>query len=321
MADLKQPLNYEGQIDRLKSFHKLVIENDEDAISILKRVNYYRLSAYGIGLRRTDNPEEYVEGVTMNALYRLYLFDSELRNKLLHIIEHIEIHLRTQIAYRLALEYGAEGYMDPQNFNTTTDSSGNSIHQSIIDAFQAEVKRQQNLPFVKHHKQKYDDHFPIWVAVELFSFGKLSSLYSIMKNRDKKKISAQYDISPEHLEGWIRALLEIRNLCAHYNRVYNLPLKIMPYLKEEYEQYRNHGASRPIKIFPVLIVIKCMTEPFNPSLWKEFLDNLIKLIQEYRHDAMFRFTYLGLPREWESVLSAPLPIQEGFIAQDELLTV
>lgn len=98
MADLKIPLDYEGQIDRLKSFHKLIIENDEDAVSILKRVNYYRLSAYGIGLKKDDNPDEFIEGVTMNQLFRLYLFDSELRNQLLHVIEHIEIHLRAQIS-------------------------------------------------------------------------------------------------------------------------------------------------------------------------------------------------------------------------------
>ena len=321
MADLKQPLSYEDQIDRLKSFHKLIIENDEDAINILKRVNYYRLSAYGIGLKKKDNQDEYIEGVTMNSLYCLYLFDSELRNQLLHVIEHIEIHLRTQIAYQLALKYGAEGYMDPQYFSAKTDGDGNSIHQSIITAFQDEVKRQQNLPFVRHHQRHYGGHFPIWVAIELFSFGKLSSLYSIMKNRDKKKISDKYSICPEHLEGWIRALLEIRNLCAHYNRVYNLPLKITPHLKEDYEKYTNHGPGRPIKIFPVLLVIKSMTEPFNPSLWNLFLSNLKELIQEYKPISMLRLSYLGLPPEWEAVLSAPLPTKENADSQNELLTV
>ena len=175
MADLKQPLSFEDQIDRFRSFHKLIIENDEDAINILKRVNYYRLSAYGIGLKKKDNQDEYIKGVTMKSLYCLYLFDSELRNQLLHVIEHIEIHLRTQIAYQLALKYGAEGYMNPHYFSAKTDGDGNSIHQSIIAAFQDEVKRQQNLPFVRHHQQHYGGHFPIWVAIELFSFGKLST--------------------------------------------------------------------------------------------------------------------------------------------------
>ena len=318
MADLKIPLDYEGQIDRLKSFHKLIIENDEDAVSILKRVNYYRLSAYGIGLKKDDNPDEFIEGVTMNQLFRLYLFDSELRNQLLHVIEHIEIHLRAQISYQLAIKYGAEGYMDPQNFLDKADKDGNSIHQSIIDSFREEVTRQRNLPFVIHHQRNYGGHFPIWVAVELFSFGKLSSLYSIMQNSDRKKISEQYDISPEHLEGWIRALLEIRNLCAHYNRIYNLPLKIIPHLQNEYRKYANQKLQ---KIFPLLIVIKSMTEPITPSLWNAFLKGFKKLVQEYSTNPMFRFSYLGLPREWEQVLSAPLPTKEEADSHTELLTV
>lgn len=318
MADLKQPLNYEEQIDRLKSFHKLIIENDEDAISILKRVSYYRLSAYVIGLEKDDNHDEYIEGVTMNNLYRLYLFDSELRNQLLHVIEHIEIHLRTQIAHQLAMKYGAEGYMDSHNFLDKADKNGNSIHQSIIDSFHEEVTRQRNLPFVRHHQRKYDGHFPIWVAVELFSFGKLSSLYSIMKNTDRKAISCVYSIGPDHLEGWIRALLEIRNLCAHYNRVYNLPLKVTPHLKAEYLKYANR---QPQKIFPLLIVIKSMTEPINSSLWNLFLNNLKKLIQENKTNSMLRFSYLGLPREWEQVLSDPLPTEEDTDSHTELLTV
>lgn len=321
MADLKQPLSYEDQIDRLRSFHKLIIENDEDAINILKRVNYYRLTAYGIGLTKVDNKDEYIEGVTMNTLYRLYLFDSELRNQLLHVIEHIEIHLRTQIAYQLAMKYGAEGYMDPNNFTAKTDGEGNSIHKSIIDSFHEEVTRQHNLPFVRHHQQQYDGHFPVWVAIELFSFGKLSSLYSIMQNADKKRISDRYSISPEHLEGWIRALLEIRNLCAHYNRVYNLPLKIMPHLKDKYEQYTHHGRGKPIKIFPVLIVIKSMTEPFNPLLWQSFFENLKNLIDEYKPNSMLRFSYLGFPPEWKQILSEPLQIEENADSQTELLTV
>ena len=318
MADLKSPLNYEEQVDRLKSFHKLIIENDEDAINILKRVNYYRLTAYGIGLTKADNKDEYIEGVTMNNLYWLYLFDSELRNQLLHVIEHIEIHLRTQIAHQLAMKYGAEGYMDSHNFLDKADKNGNSIHQSIIDSFHEEVTRQRNLPFVRHHQRKYDGHFPIWVAVELFSFGKLSSLYSIMKNTDRKAISCVYSIGPDHLEGWIRALLEIRNLCAHYNRVYNLPLKVTPHLKAEYLKYANR---QPQKIFPLLIVIKSMTEPINSSLWNLFLNNLKKLIQENKTNSMLRFSYLGLPREWEQVLSDPLPTEEDTDSHTELLTV
>ncbi len=41
---LKPALTYNQQIDRLVHIHNLTITQRETAISILKRVNYYRLS-------------------------------------------------------------------------------------------------------------------------------------------------------------------------------------------------------------------------------------------------------------------------------------
>ena len=59
---LKPALTYNQQIDRLVHIHNLTITQRETAISILKRVNYYRLSGYGIGLKKPDHPEEYLDG-------------------------------------------------------------------------------------------------------------------------------------------------------------------------------------------------------------------------------------------------------------------
>ena len=95
---LKPALTYNQQIDRLVHIHNLTITQRETAISILKRVNYYRLSGYGIGLKKPDHPEEYLDGISLEHIYRLYQFDSALRNLLLHVIEQLEIQLRTQLA-------------------------------------------------------------------------------------------------------------------------------------------------------------------------------------------------------------------------------
>ena len=49
--DLKPALTYEQQIIKLKKDHNLKIGNVELAKEILQKVNYYRLSGYGIGLK------------------------------------------------------------------------------------------------------------------------------------------------------------------------------------------------------------------------------------------------------------------------------
>ena len=293
MADLKKPLTYEEQLVRLREGHGLMIENEAEAIDILARVNYYRLSAYGIGLKNRENPEKYQDGISLVYLYRLYSFDCHLRNALLQIIEHVEIELRTQIAYHISLAYGAEGYRDPNNFEDRTDKKGNSIHQKTLMKFDTEVANQNHLPCVKHHLQKYDGRFPFWAAVELFSFGMLSSMYSIMRMDDRKKVACFYDVDPAYLGKWIHFLADVRNRCAHYGRIYNMPLSSTPRLFNESQAYSSN------RIFSAFLILKRLMQG-KPS-WNTFLATLVGLIEEYPEANL---AFMGFPKNWTQVLTS-----------------
>ena len=69
VQNVKSPLTYGDQIERLKDFHKLSIDDDEEALLILKKINYYRLSGYGIGLTLPNNKDQYRPGVSLKHLY------------------------------------------------------------------------------------------------------------------------------------------------------------------------------------------------------------------------------------------------------------
>lgn len=297
MRKLKDALTYEQQVERLKSYHGLQIPNEKFAIQILKRVNYYRLSGYGIGLKDSKDEEKYQRNISINFLYRLYSFDSSLRNLIMHTVEQIEVQLRTQIANYFSLKYGSEGYINPENFTEKHKKDGTNIHTSIIDNFRNECIRQAKMPFVIHHNEQYGGHFPLWVAIELFSFGNLSSFYDIMKKEDKKVISGLYNTEPDYLKSWILALVEVRNICAHYSRLYNVPLKQAPFLYSEYKQYRNDKLN---KIFPVVIVVKRMLQD-NTDLWNSFYNGLYTLIESYSEEV--NLSFIGFPDNWKDVLS------------------
>ena len=226
--ELKPALNYKDQIKKLRVDHNLSITDDTFAKEILKKVNYYRLPGYGIGLRKFDNKEHYKDSISIEHLFNLYCFDSQFKNNLIRTIEQIEIELRTQIAYHLSLKYGADVLMHENNFIYKANRKGRTIYSIIIENLNNEVDRQRNKPFVKHHLEKYGGNFPIWVSVELMSFGNLSSLFSILKDEDQKEISNHYNTDPKYLKNWILCLVEVRNICAHYTRLYNMPLKETP---------------------------------------------------------------------------------------------
>lgn len=294
MKPLKKPRSYREQIIRLTEEHGLIIEDPASARDILSRVNYYRLSAYGIGLKQKDFPEKFIEGITLNHLYRLYCFDSKLRSIIIPAIESIEIEFRTKLAYHLAMTYGAEGYQEQSDFIEKIDRLGNNIYEVTIKQKLAnEIKKQTNLPCVKHHNEVYGGHFPIWVAIELFSFGMLTSLYSVMKNEDQKAIAKEYDTDPKHLKSWLLALQELRNSCAHYNRIYNMPFKQTASLYKEYKKYEGN------RLFPVLIVIKRITR--SNEHWRSLFASLTALLEEYTEAKLL---FMAFPAEWHRVLSS-----------------
>ena len=297
IQNVKSPLTYEEQIRRLKEFHKLSIDDKEEAVQILKKINYYRLSGYGIGLTMPDDKDKYRQGISLNHLYQLYTFDSELKNLLSLVIEQIEIQFRANISYHLAIKYGALGYRDSKNFADRTDSKGNSVFEKILEEFKSMVERNKGLPFVKHHINKYGGQFPIWVAVELFTFGNLTSLYSIMKDEDKKVIAKLYRTTDLYFNSWIILLQEVRNLCAHYARLYNLILKTTPRLYKEYDFLTQDPKTKKTKIFQILIVLK---KVLDEDQWNDFYSKFSLLLNRY--SKYIKLSFMNFPNNWNEIL-------------------
>ncbi len=292
MRQLKEAKTYEEQIDNLITNHGLIITDRTEAEKILSTVNYYRLSAFGIGLKQPNDKEKYQASISLEHIYHLYQFDSELRNILTPLIEWIEITFRTKIAYQLAITYGPEGYRDDSHFIKKKDNKGNDIFQKTIEQLDVEISHQSNLPCVRHHILEYGGHFPIWAAVELFSFGMICSLFSVCSNQDKKKVATDFSISPQHLHGWMMTLLELRNMCAHYNRIYNMFFKQIPYLEPRYKAYSGN------KLFPKLLVIKSLV---TKEMWDQFVNRLQNLLRKYPEA---KVSFMGFPRDWLTVLKS-----------------
>ena len=103
----KPHMSYEHQLDRLVS-RGLSVGNPEAAISTLRSVGYYRLSAYSHVLRikktngdpnHDEREDEFLDGATFESVYALWRFDRNLRLLFLDGLEQFEVALRTSIAY------------------------------------------------------------------------------------------------------------------------------------------------------------------------------------------------------------------------------
>ena len=180
---IKQPKTYEQQVELIKE-KGFIVNNDTECISFLKQANYYRLSAYFLPFRKKNGT--YFADISFNRIQRIYKFDSKLRGVLFNCIERIELHLRTQLAYYCGHVYGSLGYMDKSIYNKKHN------HDKFRKLLNVCIEENKNSLVVKHHKEKYDGKFPIWVIIEFFSMGMLSYFYADLQSGDQKYILSDF---------------------------------------------------------------------------------------------------------------------------------
>ena len=280
---LKKPTTFEEQVKLLKS-RGLIIHDEAQAIAILKRVNYYRLSAYMLSYKKE---EKLTSEVSIRDVYSLYEFDKKLRNLMMEMLESIEIAFRTHIAYLIAHKYGALGYEKPSNF------IGKQHHENMMKKLTEEIDRSSEI-FIAHHKKKYEGLLPIWVAIEVSSFGLLSKIYSNLKDEDQEEIANQYyNLKSEYLRTWLHALSTFRNICAHYGRTYNRKLNITPRL---FSREKKKGINNNT-VFTILFLISRLLK--NESDWDYYVVKLAALIEQYE---IVDISLLGFPEDWEKIL-------------------
>lgn len=280
---IKKPTTFQEQVNILRN-RNLIINNEEQAVEILSRINYYRLSAYMLSFKTNDR---FYDGVSFSDVYDLYEFDKKFRSMITSILESIEIAFRTHIAYLISHKYGAIGYKNQDNFRNV------DYHSGMLQKFQEEVDRSDEI-FVQHHKSAYGGVFPIWVVIELASFGLLSKIYSNLKEEDQDEIAATfYNTKGEYVKTWLYTLSVFRNICAHYGRLYDRKLKITPKL---FRGDRKKGI-RNDRVFSVLFIAGRLSKDNNE--WKHFVTNLSALVEQYE---IVDLDSMGFPIKWEEIL-------------------
>ena len=128
--------------------------------------------------------------------------------------------------------------------------------------------------------------------IEVASFGTLSKMYKNMKNEDKSKIAKVFHTDYHYFESWIENFAYIRNICAHYGRLYGAKLTKSPKL---YKEYLKKNISNNT-IFATLVNLKIVSEEEN---YKNFYHDLIALIARYEN---IELRHVGFIENWKELL-------------------
>jgi abortive infection bacteriophage resistance protein len=278
MKYTKPALTYEQQAQRL--LDRGLIADKKILVDRLKVVNYYRLSAYWYNF---------------DVIWRRYTFDRELHLLIMDAIEHVEVAiLRTRLVSQFSLAHGPFGYVDIANFNPRFSSVNHARLLSELDT----AIRTSNEEFIGRFQRKYtsESHLPIWIAVEVMTFGQLFTMFRNLDRSDLQPIAREFNLYPPVLVSWLHTLLFIRNTCAHHARLWNREIPIRPQIPDRKHKPEWHSPVQfnNTRVFTVLSLLRYLLRFIEPHTdWQSRLDGLLLTYPEIPLDAM------GFPQNWK----------------------
>ena len=279
-------MTIDEQVENLKSIG-LIVDDEEYAKKILNDISYFRLvKAYSPNLKPKNGC--YDKQTTFKEIVDLYLFNANFRQIIFPEIEKVEINVRCRVANFFAEQYGVLGYLQAENF------ADENYHAQFLKDINEEIGRNSKAPFVRNFRENYEGgNLPIYALVEVFSFGTLSKFYKNMLNKDKKAIAKSFGVGYTYFESWLESISYVRNICAHYGRIYNAKLSKTPILYKEYTQV-GIGNNR---IYGVLLCLKHLLK--NDVHWNLFVDKIELLFDKYQY---VKISTMGFPENWRELL-------------------
>lgn len=277
----------EEQIQLLKD-RGLIISDEEYAREILKKLNYYRLSAYSLTLRYQDR---FYEGIKFENIVELYNFDAGFRHIILKYTPDIEASFRAYIAYLHSEKYGPVGYLNSNRFDDPW------YHAIFVNKLKSLIDKSNDV-FIIHHKNDLQGVYPFWVAIEVLTFDVLSKLYKNLLSEDKNEIAGYYSLRRQYVESFLHSAVLARNISAHGGRFYNRNNLQAVRLDRSLQTQIN--ASSPFAY--VFAVYRLLSgNELRISIKEELSDLFIN------HPFALE-KHMGFPDNWKTILEEQMPL-------------
>src|SRR5271170_2537357 len=224
----------------------LICTDNARALEWLKRIGYYRPSAYFIPFR-VPGADNFQPGTTLTK--------SSTCTSSIAICACSSCGQWTESRLRLGLwrrttcaRYGRVRICRPRNFKTGYN------HGELMRTIGIEEGRSAEL-FVVPYRHKYtsEPYLPIWMATEPISFGALSKMLRNVDNTPlQKKIAWEFGQPEVLFSSWTHVLSTVRNTCAHHSRLWNRELAVKPLFPKS---WRVAGISNR-RFYAVVLVIQ-----------------------------------------------------------------
>lgn len=206
----------------------------------LLRTNYYRFSGYARELQIDPKygDSHFRRDTTFDAIREIIDADSKMRLLLMEQISTVEIAVRSTLAHEYARAYGEGSFYLNTDFYKQGRNSSEDKPFVIVKGLLSDLERDKSRMVGRYVDasvvgETFEDrckryaNVPIWVAVEVISFGRVSNILGFSKDslpakEAAKNLGVQWDPFAEV----VHALSVMRNMCAHHRQLWNRRMAI-----------------------------------------------------------------------------------------------
>ena len=315
---LKPFKTIDEQIALLKQ-RGLHISDESMAKKALLGNNYYNI-INGYSKYFPMRGDTYTGGTTFDEVTHLYLFDGEIKQAFFRAILAAETHLKSIFAHRFAEQFqnipypylNIACYDVKKALDVVT-----TIHKlsGIINR-----KRQDRTSSIYHYLTRYDN-VPIWVLVNHLDFGDLR--YMLANSQPRIQNSVAKDLTgfirqhiqnpstfpPEVMLAFLANINEMRNVCAHNNRLVGFRCRRDDKYWSPLHQSHNippNGNRRDA--YSIYLALQCFLSSTEYNILHNTLRKRMNYVSLRLHSITLNdiLNELGFPDDWNKSVSKML---------------
>lgn len=201
----------------------LAVPDEAECARFLAATNYYRFSGYARYFQKAPDlgDDDFRPGTTFDEIRAVYDADEALRTMLVVPLARVELMLRSHVARIIADKYGAYGRYLEEDFYTDVGDREPTVESCLRDIDRS--KDRHILHYREEGVARADySKLPVWSAVEAWSFGTLSKTIERGAGGDLAgAVAASVNILKGGFAYRVRALVYLRNRCAHHSRLWH----------------------------------------------------------------------------------------------------
>jgi len=188
-------------------------------------IGYERLRIYLLSRRDATLPNKpFIAGTTYQNILQIYDCDAKLRDACFIAVGQFELHFRNAVSEILSDAYGSHPYFNNNAFNSS------KAQLECLKTFSSVYLGSKDYR-AKHYRDAYDYPFlpPIWRMKEFMTFGKISLIFKRLNKKVREDVAKEFGVMSEEIfSHWIDCLVDIRNICAHHDRLFNRSMQKQP---------------------------------------------------------------------------------------------